>query len=393
MEALIKSLDRLALPLTSGIYKGIHPLVQILRSRKAAVRTASRFLLMEDSMIERYDSVRDPAESPHGGIPRRRGFVTVCHVVLMTLAAWGPSRDSSAQAYPTKPVRVIVPFPAGGGSDFVARRVSAKLSENLGQQFPVDNRGGAGGMIGIEMTAKAPPDGYTLMIMSASFAASAATNKPAFDPINSIAPVVEIGSSPLVLIMHPSVPAGSMKDLLALARAKPMQVLYGSSGPGGVPHLATELMASQARVKLVHVGYKGVVPALTDLLGGQIHFTFANYSIVEGHMKSGRLRALSITGAQRHKLLPNVPTISETLPGFEVELWYGVMVPTGTPAAVVDRLNATLNRILEDAEMRKNLESQGMTPTGGTPQKFGARMRKDYDNWVKVVKDSKITVE
>jgi tripartite-type tricarboxylate transporter receptor subunit TctC len=160
-----------------------------------------------------------------------------------------------------------------------------------------------------------------------------------------------------------------------------------------VPHLATEFLASQARVKLVHVGYKGVAPALTDLLGGQVHFTFANYSIVEGHLKSGRLRALAITGAQRHKLLPNVPTISETLPGFEVELWYGVMAPTGTPAAVVDRLNATLNKILEDAEMRKNLESQGMTPSGGTPQKFGARMRKDYDNWVKVVKDAKITAE
>jgi tripartite-type tricarboxylate transporter receptor subunit TctC len=172
-----------------------------------------------------------------------------------------------------------------------------------------------------------------------------------------------------------------------------MQILYASSGPGGVPHLAAELMASLARVKLVHVAYKGTGPALTDLLGGQIHFTFANYSVVEGHVKSGRLRALSITSAQRHKLLPNVPTIGETLPGFEVELWYGVMVPTGTPAAVVDRLNATLNKILEDAEMRKNLESQGMTPSGGTPQKFGARMRKDYDNWVKVVKDSKITAE
>lgn len=337
-------------------------------------------------------------EPRHAGIAKRGRFVAAC---LAGLAAYAASPFVSAQttstgsghAYPVKPVRVIVPFAAGGGSDFIARRVSARLSENLGQQFPVDNRGGAGGMIGIEMTAKAPPDGYTLMIMSASFSATAAANKPSFDPIHSIAPVIEIGSSPFVLIMHPSVPAGSMKDLFALARAKPGQILYGSSGPGGVTHLATELMASMAKVKLVHVPYKGVAPALIDLLGGQIHFTFGAYSTAEAHVKSGRLRALSIAGGQRHKLLPNLPTIAETLPGFDVELWFGVMAPTGTPPAVIDRLNATLNKILQDAEMRKNLESQGMTPSGGTPQKFGARIRKDYDSWVKVVAEANIRPE
>jgi tripartite-type tricarboxylate transporter receptor subunit TctC len=337
-------------------------------------------------------------EPQHAVIPKRYRFIVAC---LVGLAAYAGSpvvsaqttSTGSGQAYPTKPVRVIVPFAAGGGSDFIARRVSARLSENLGQQFLVDNRGGAGGMIGIEMTAKAPPDGYTLMIMSASFSASAATNKPSFDPINSIAPVIEIGSSPFVLIMHPSVPAASMMDLFALARAKPGEVIYGSSGSGGVTHLATELMASRAKIKLVHVPYKGVAPAMTDLLGGQIHFTLGAYSTAEAQLKSGRLRALSIASGQRHKLLPNVPTIAETLPGFDVELWFGVMAPAATPPAVIDRLNATLNKILQDAEMRKNLESQGMTPSGGTPQHFGARIRKDYDNWVKVVAEANIKSE
>ena len=321
-------------------------------------------------------------------------FTTVLRRVLalwiIGLAVFSGSMCVFAQAYPTRTVRVIVPFAAGGGSDFIARQISAKLSENLGQQFVVDNRGGAGGLIGIEMTAKAPPDGYTLMIMSASFSATAAANKPAFDPINSIIPVIEIGSSPFVLMLHPSLPANNLKELIALAKGKPGQILYGSSGVGGVTHLATELMASMAKITLVHVPYKGVAPALTDLISGQIHFTFGSYSTAQGPVKSGRLRALSITGGQRHKMLPKVPTIAETLPGYDVELWFGVMAPKGTPPAVIDRLNATLNKILQDAEMKKNLDSQGMTPSGGTPAHFGERIRKDYDRWVEIVSEAKI---
>lgn len=296
-------------------------------------------------------------------------------------------------AYPDRPVRVIVPFAPGGGSDFVAREVSAKLSGQLAQQFVVDNRGGAGGMIGIELTAKAPPDGYIIMIMSASFSATAATNRPGFDPINTIVGVAEIGFSPFVLMMHPSLPARNVKELIALAAAKPGQIIYASSGIGSVTHLATELIASMAKITMIHVPYKGVAPALTDLLAGQVHFTFGSYPTAEGHIKSGRLRALAVTGAKRSTMLPDLPAIAETLPGYNVELWFGVMAPRGTPPGVIERLNSAVNKILVDPEMKKNLDSQGMTPSGGPPEKFGERIRRDYDRWVKVIKAARIKVE
>ena len=326
---------------------------------------------------------------PYNGAALR---ARICPVVVASAALF-VTLSGHAQTYPAKPVRVIVPFAAGGGSDFIARQISAKLSENLGQQFVVDNRGGAGGMIGIEMTAKAPPDGYTLMIMSASFSATAATNKPAFDPMHTIIAIAEIGFSPFVLMMHPSLPANNMKELIALAQAKPGQVIYASSGSGSVTHLATELIASMAKIKMIHVPYKGVAPALNDLIGGQVHFTFGSYSTAVGFIKSGRLRALASTSANRSIMLPELPTIAETLPGYEVELWFGVMAPKGTPPAAIDRLNATVNTILRDANMKKNLGSQGMTPSGGTPARFGERIRKDYDRWVKVVKEARIKVE
>lgn len=314
-----------------------------------------------------------------------------CRVRLVGLAAaLAACSPALAQTYPTKPVRVIVPFAAGGGSDFVARQVAAKLAESLGQQFLVDNRGGAGGLIGIELTAKAPADGYTLMIMSASFSATAATNRPAFDPINTIGPIGAIGSSPFVVLMHPSVPAADLKALIALARAKPEQVIYASSGNGSLTHLTFELLASMAKVKLTHVPYKGVAPSLTDLIAGQTHLTLGAYSTAEPHLKSGRLRALVVTGAQRSRLLPDVPAAAETLPGLDVELWFGLMAPARTPAAIVDRLNRALNALLEDAAMNKYLANQGLTSSSGTPQKFGERIRRDYENWVKVVRDAGI---
>ena len=305
-----------------------------------------------------------------------------CALTLCSLA--------SAQTYPTKPVRVIVPFAAGGGSDFVARQVAAKLAEDLGQQFLVDNRGGAGGMIGIEMTAKAPADGYTLMIMSASFSATAATNRPAFDPINTIGPVGEIGSSPFVVLMHPSVPAPNLKALIALARSKPEQVIYASSGNGSLTHLTFELMARMADIRLMHVPYKGVAPSLIDLLAGQTHLTLASYLTAEPHLKSGRLRALVVTGLQRSPLLPDVPAAAETLPGLDVELWFGLMAPARTPAGIIDRLSRALNALIEDPATSKYLRSQGLTSSVGTPKKFGDRIRRDYENWVKVVREAGI---
>lgn len=300
---------------------------------------------------------------------------------------------AGAQSYPAKVVRVIVPFAPGGGSDITARQVSQKLTEALGQQFVVDNRGGAGGIIGMEMTAKAAPDGYTLMMMSGSFSATSATHKPAFDPINSIIPVAEFGITPFVLTVHPSLPPKTAKELIALARAKPNALTYASSGIGGLTHLSTELFMSMAKIKMVHVPYKSTGAAMTDLLSGQAPIIVGSLLPVVPHFHTGKLRPLAVTTARRWYSLPNVPTLAETLPGYEVELWFGAMAPRGTPQPVIERLNAAINKILQDPDMKKNLDQQGMIPTGGTPQKFGERIRREYERWVKLVKEANIKVE
>jgi tripartite-type tricarboxylate transporter receptor subunit TctC len=300
---------------------------------------------------------------------------------------------SHGQQWPTKPVRVIVPFAPGGGSDITARQFSQKLSEALGQQFLVDNRGGAAGLIGMELTAKAPPDGYTLMMMSASFSASSALNKPAFDPINSIIPVAEFGITPFVLTVHPSVPAKTTKELIALARNTKGGLTFASTGVGSITHLATELFMNMAKIKMVHVPYKSTGAAMGDLLSGQVPIIVGSLLPVTPHLGTGRLRALAVTTAKRWYSLPNVPTMGETLPGYEVELWFGTMAPRGTPQAVIDRVNAVVNKALESPEIKKNLEQQGMVPTGGTPQKFGERIRKEYDRWLKVVQEANIKAE
>jgi tripartite-type tricarboxylate transporter receptor subunit TctC len=298
-----------------------------------------------------------------------------------------------AQQYPTKVVRVIVPFAPGGGSDITARQFAQKLSEALGQQFIVDNRGGAGGLIGMEMTAKAPPDGYTIMMMSASFSATSALNKPPFDPINSIVPVAEFGITPFVLTIHPSVPAKTAKELIALARSTKGGLTYASTGVGSITHLSTELFLNMAKIKMVHVPYKSTGAAMGDLLSGQVPIIVGSLLPVVPHIGTGKLRALAVTTAKRWYSLPNVPTLGETLPGYEVELWFGTMAPRGTPQAIIERLNAVVNKALEQPEMKKNLEQQGMTPTGGTPQKFGNRIQKEYQRWLKVVQEANIKPE
>lgn len=297
---------------------------------------------------------------------------------------------ASAQQYPAKPVRVIVPFAPGGGSDLTARQFSAKLAAALGQQFLVDNRGGAGGLIGMEAVAKAVPDGYTIMMMSGSFSASSATHRPVFDPINSIIPVAEFGFTPFVVTVHPSLPPKNLKELIALAKAKPGALTYASSGVGGLTHLSTELLNTMAKISMVHVPYKSTGAAMTDLLSGQVPIIVGSLLPVLPHFKSGRLRPLAVTTAKRWHSLPQVPTVAETLPGYAVELWFGAMAPRGTPPAAIDRLNAAINKALDDPDMKKNLDAQGMMQTGGTPQKFGERIRNDYQRWLKVIADSDI---
>ncbi len=244
---------------------------------------------------------------------------------------------SFAQDYPAKVVRVIVPFAPGGGSDITARQVAQKLSEQFKRQFVVDNRGGASGLIGMELTAKAPPDGYTIMVMSGSFSATPATHKPAFDPINNIIPIAEVGFTPFVLSVHPSLPVKTAKELIALAKARPGQLNYVTPGVGSLTHLATELLINMAKIDMVGVAYKSTGAALPDLLSGQVELIVGSILPTFPHIQSGKLRALAVTTAKRWYSLPSVPPLNETLPGYEVELWFGVMAPRGRHPAALRR--------------------------------------------------------
>ncbi len=298
-----------------------------------------------------------------------------------------------AQAWPTKAVRVIVPFAPGGGSDITARQVSAKLTETFKQQFIVDNRAGAGGIVGMELAARAPADGNTILMVSGSFSASAATHKPAFDPVNSLPGVAEFGITPFVLTVHPSIPAKTTKELISLAKAKPGDLTFATSGVGGLTHMATELLLSLTGTKMVGVHYKSTGAAMTDLLAGQAPIIVGSLLPIVPHVATGKLRALAVTTEKPWYSLPNVPTVGATIPGYAVELWFGAMAPRGTPQPIVDALNGAINKILVEPEMKKNLDSQGMMATGGTPAKFNERIRSEYERWNKVVKERGIKVQ
>ena len=320
----------------------------------------------------------------------RLGRAVACGIATCAVLCTG---TAYSQAYPAKVVRVIVPFAPGGGSDITARLMSQKLSIALGQQFVVDNRGGAAGLIGMELTAKSPPDGYTLMMMSGSFSATSATHKPAFDPINNIIPVAEFGITPFVLTVHPSLPPRTTKELIAMARAKPGGLTYASSGVGGLTHMATELFLNMAKLKMVHVPYKSTGAAMADLLSGQVPIIVGSLLPIVPHVPTGKLRVLAVTTSERWYSLPKVPTVAETLPGYEVVLWFGAMAPRGTPPAIIERVNTSLNKILQDPDVKKNLEQQGMVPTGGPPENFGKRIRGEYERWVKLVNEAGIKAE
>jgi tripartite-type tricarboxylate transporter receptor subunit TctC len=320
---------------------------------------------------------------------------TMCSLVSCALLAGAgfAAAPVQAQKYPAKVVRVIVPFAPGGGSDISARRFSNKLSDFFGQQFVVDNRGGAAGLIGMELTAKSPPDGYTVMIMSGSFAATSATRQPKFDPINTIVPVVEFGITPFVLTVHPSIPAKSVKELVALARSKPGDLSYANTGIGGMTHLATEYFLNVAKIKMVGIPYKSTGAGMADILSGQVPIIVGSLLPVAPHIKSGKLRALGVTTEKRWYSLPDVPAIAETYPGFDVVLWFGLMAPRGTPQSMIETLNGAVNKILKMEDVAKSLDSEGMQATGGTPEAFGKRIHSDYERWVKLVKDANIVIQ
>jgi tripartite-type tricarboxylate transporter receptor subunit TctC len=308
-------------------------------------------------------------------------FTALCLLSLV----WAST--AFAQPYPNKPIKVIVPFAPGGGSDIAARALTSKLSDALGQPLVIENRGGAGGMVGMELASKAAPDGYTILIMSDSFPVIAATHKPAFDPINSLVAVSQVSIAPFGLIVHPSIPANSVAEFIALARSKPDAYSYGSSGSGGLTHLITEMFKQQADVRIVHVPYKSTGAALPDFLSGTIQVYVGNVSPLLPHINSGKLKLLAVTNAERWPLLPNTPTIGETVPGFSADPWFGVFVPRGTPAPIVERLNSAINKLLVEEDLKKSLAGQGMLPRAVSPAVFDEIVRKDYARWLKVVAD------
>lgn len=317
-------------------------------------------------------------------------LTTTRYLALTLLITAGSAHGAD---YPSRPVRVIVPFAPGGGSDILARLLAPRLTEYLGQSFVVDNRGGAGGSIGSDTAARAAPDGYTIITVSGSYAVNASVYKPAYDPVTGIAPIVEIGYSPFLVAVHPAVPARSLKELIAHARQNPGRLTYGTGGTGTITHLATELLAATGGVKLVHVPYKSTANALTDMIGGQIQVIVGSMLPTLPHVKSGRIIGLAVTTAERWSATPNLPTVGETLPGYDAVLWFGMWAPKGTPAAIVERLNAGVNKALREPDIDQNLSAAGLRASGGTPQKFAERIRTDVVRWRKVVVESGVKPE
>jgi tripartite-type tricarboxylate transporter receptor subunit TctC len=319
----------------------------------------------------------------------------VCVTAFVCLALFS-SAPSFAQSWPAKPIRVVVPFPPGGSTDVLGRIVSSKLTEALGQQVIVDNRSGAGGVIGTELVVKSPPDGYTLLFSASAPIAINVTlmkNIP-YDPRRDLAPVSRVGSVPLVLVVHPVVPARSVKELIALLRARPGDFNYASAGNGTPQHLSAELFKTLAGVQMRHVPYKGSGPAITDVIAGQVPITFEVFITALSYVKSGRLRALAQTAAARSVHLPDVPTIQETgIPAYESIGWYGLLAPAGTPPVIVAKLHTEMAKIMSTADMQRRMAELGADPANETPEQFGAFIREEIVKWAKVIKASGATAD
>jgi tripartite-type tricarboxylate transporter receptor subunit TctC len=308
----------------------------------------------------------------------------VCCACL--IAALGAS--AHAAQYPARPIRLIVPAPPGGTTDLLGRVIGAKLGDALGQQVVIDNRGGAGGVVGTDMLTKAPPDGYTLAVIYTPHTVLPHMQKHLpYDALADIAPISMVTSAPLILVVHPALPVHTVKDLIALAKKQP--VVYGSAGNGSGGHLSGELLKQMTGIAATHVPYKGAGPAATDVVAGQLQFQFASQITAQGFIKAGRLRAIAVTSARRTPSFPDVPTVAESgVPGFVVENWFGMIAPARTPLAIVTRLNTEIVRALQLPDVRAKLGAEGSDIVGDTPVAFAAFLRADYDKWGKVIRAS-----
>jgi tripartite-type tricarboxylate transporter receptor subunit TctC len=295
-------------------------------------------------------------------------------------------------AYPNRPIKMLVGFGAGGGTDIVARIMAQKMSESLGQSVVVENRTGASGLIAAEDVAKSPPDGYTLMMGSQTVFAVAPRlyRKVTVDAAKDFAGVALSGTSPLVLVVNPSFAAHSVKDVIAMAKADPGKINFGTGGTGTTPHMTAELFQYTAGIKMVHVAYRGEAPAINDLIAGQIPLMFANLSAVMGHIKGGTLRAIAVTGAQRSPSAPDIPTVAETIAGFAAETWFGIVAPAGTPHAILAKLNASARQALVDDDTKKRFADLGMTNGGSSPEELDAYIKSEMVKWSKVIADANI---
>ncbi len=300
----------------------------------------------------------------------------------------------AAQTYPSKAIRIVVPYPPGGGADMTARPIAQKLSERWGQPVVIDNRGGASGMIGADIVAKAPPDGYTLMVSASAEAAlnAALFPKMPYDPVRDFAPITLAIVTPMALVVHPSVPIKSVKEYIAIARAKPGSMTFGSAGTGSVHHFAGEWLKMLTKIDIVHVPYKGMGPAIIDLIGGQIPSGFATLLPAMQHMKAGKLRVLAVTTQKRAPLLPDAPTLAETLPGFDVTQWNAVWAPAATPKDVLDNLSREITRIVQSSDYKARMSEQAAEAIGNSPSELAAFQKAEIDKYRRIAQQANIKV-
>ncbi|MDM0116255.1 tripartite tricarboxylate transporter substrate binding protein [Variovorax sp. J22R133] len=322
-----------------------------------------------------------------------RGALAVVGLLLSTLAFYQPCFAQSQ--WPSRPVKLVVPFAPGSSVDAIARAVAAKLASRLGQPVVVENKVGAGGVIGMSYVAHQSPDGYTLLLASNPFSTSMliglGSSKPAYDALKDFTPVGQVGAAPYMFVVESSLGISTLAELVELARSKPGSVNYGSAGSGSMNHLGVELLSSVANIKLTHIPYTGLAPAITGFMGGQVQLLMPSLPAAMSYVRSGKMRALAVTTAKRSSMLPEVPTVAELgFSGFEIDGWWGILAPAGLPAPVLKRLNEELNSALESAEMRELLARDGASPRPGTPQEFSAMLRQDVERWARLIKSSRI---
>jgi tripartite-type tricarboxylate transporter receptor subunit TctC len=323
----------------------------------------------------------------------RRPLALWCFYIAGALAC--AAGAATAQEYPVKPIRLIVGFPPGGGADIVARQLTPKLGEQLGQQVVIDNRAGAAGHVALELLAKAPADGYSIMLTTPTVTINPALYpKVGYDPLRDFAPVSLVATTVYILVVHPSLPVRSVKELLVLARSKPGQLNYSSGGNGAAAHLAGELFRSMTRIDIVHVPYKGIAPALVAVLSGEAQLTFGSQPAALPHMKQGKLRGLAVTSATRSAFTPDLPSIAEAgVPGYETTAWYGVLAPRKTPREIVARLNSEFTKALSSTDIKSALTQQSFETVTGTPEQFATLIADELLKWSKVVKSSGMRID